>query len=485
MNKVVIDWKPDRNSSESLVYQIIQYIKHKIHKGDWLIGDTLPSQRQMAERFNVNRSTIVSAISELNAYGILESLVGKGTFVANNSWSFFIVNDSLNWRQYIDHSFHKANLPTIQMINKYEFDDSIIRLSTGEVSSDLMPYDAFSVVYGKMAQERVPLNYIEPLGLEELRIELCKNFKKWNINISPKEILIVSGSLQALQLIALGLLGRGSRVLVESYSYIKSLQVFEFSGIHMEQVITDNNGPIPWMIKSDSLKENSSILYTIPTFHNPTGRTMNQQRRLELLDWCKKNRLPIIEDDAYRELYFDKKPPLPIKSFDDSGNVLYLGTFSKSLAPGMRIGWIVGSEAIIERLGDIKMQTDYGASSVSQWMMTYMLSTGLYETHLKKLRTLLKLRCETVLKCLKNYFSDIASWNNPSGGFYIWLKLNGIIPTEKLFSKLLEENVLINPGYIYTHKNSSYIRLSYSYASMKDMEKGLIILSKVIRSMIS
>ncbi|MGB3366908.1 MAG: PLP-dependent aminotransferase family protein [Acidaminobacteraceae bacterium] len=357
--------------------------------------------------------------------------------MANNSWSFLVADDALNWRQYINQSFYKANLPTIQEINKYEFDDSIIRLSTGEVSKDLMPHDAFSAVYEKMAKEKIPLNYLEPLGLEELRIELCKNFKKWDINISPKEILIVSGSLQGLQLIALALLGRESRVFVESYSYIKSLRVFEFSGIHMEAVITDNNGPIPWMIESSTFKENSSILYTIPTFHNPTGRTMNQQRRLELLDWCKKNRLPIIEDDAYRELYFDKEPPLPIKSFDDSGNVLYLGSVSKSLAPGMRIGWIVGSEPVIERLGDIKMQTDYGASSVSQWMMTYLLSSGLYETHLKELRKSLKLRCDTVLNCLKEHFSDIASWNQPSGGFYVWLQLNRVISTEKLFNILL------------------------------------------------
>lgn len=430
----------------------------------------------------MNRSTIVSAIDELNSYGILNSIVGKGTFVANNSWSFIVSKDTLNWRQYINQSFHKANIPTIQTINKYEFDDSIIRLSTGEVSPDLMPYDAFSKVYEKMASDKIPLNYLEPLGLEELRVELCMYLKKWNINISPKEILIVSGSLQALQLIALALLGRESRVFVEEYSYIKSLRVFEFSGMHMEPVVTDSNGPLPWMIESSTLKGNSSILYTIPTFHNPTGRTMNQPRRIEMLKWCKKNRLPIIEDDAYRELYFDKQPPLPIKSFDDSGNVLYLGSASKSLAPGMRIGWIVGPESIIERLGDIKMQTDYGASSVSQWMMKILLSSGLYEQHLSQLREALNLRCDTVTKYLERYFSDIGTWNQPNGGFYIWLKLNRGVSSDKLFNRLLEQNVLINPGYIYTHKNSSYIRLSYSYASMDDMEKGLIILSETIRS---
>lgn len=485
MGKVLIDWKPDRKSSVSLVNQVIHYIKGKIEKGDWLVGDRLPSQREMSEMLMLNRSTIVTAISDLNAEGILDSIVGRGTFVANNSWSFLLSNDALNWRKYIDQSFYKANRPTIQKINHYEFDDSIIRLSTGEVSPELMPQSSFSKVYKKMADSHIPLNYLGPLGLEELRLEICNYLKRWNIDVSIKEILIVSGSLQALQLIALSLLGRKSRVFVESYSYVKSLRVFEFSGISMQHIISDDNGPIPWMIDSKELKDSESILYTIPTFHNPTGRLMNEERRYELLDWCKKHRLPIIEDDVYREMYFDERPPDPIKSFDESGNVLYLGSFSKSLAPGMRIGWVVGPESVIERLGDIKMQTDYGASSVSQWMMTYMLSSGLYEKHLVELRSTLKIRCKKLLEYLKEHFSDIASWEKPSGGFYIWLKLDKPLSSERLFNRLLEQNVLINPGYIYTDKNDAHIRLSYSYASMEDMKKGLIILSKTIRSLTS
>lgn len=479
-HKIIIDWKPEKSSSHSLVEQIIEYIKTKIYKGDWLIGDNLPSQRKLAESFGVNRSTIVSAIAELTALGILDSKIGKGTIVANNSWSFLVAESTLNWKDYIDRGFHKANLPTIQAINKYEFDDDIIRLSTGEVSSDLMPHAAFSKVFEQMSKEQVPLNYLEPLGLEELRIELCKHLKKHNIHVTPKEIVIVSGSLQALQLIALSLLGKNSKVFVEENSYVKSLRTFEFSGMKMKPVKTDSNGPMPWLIDASDLHDGTSLLYTIPTFHNPTGRTMNMERRTELLSWCKQNRLPIIEDDAYRELYFDTPPPMPIKAMDKSGNVLYLGSISKSLAPGIRIGWIVGPESIIERLGDIKMQTDYGASSVSQWMLTHLLRKGLYEEHLISLRKKLETRCANVLNYLDSYFSDIATWQTPTGGFYIWLKLNKAISSEKLFEACLKEKVLINPGSIYSFKNNSYIRLSYSYATMEDMNQGLKILSKII-----
>ena len=251
----------------------------------------------------------------------------------------------------------------------------------------------------------------------------------------------------------------------------------------MNPVKTDSNGPMPWLIDGSSLNNGTSLLYTIPTFHNPTGRVMGMERREELLAWCKKNRLPIIEDDAYRELYFDDPPPIPIKAMDKSGNVLYLGSISKSLAPGIRIGWIVGPESIIERLGDIKMQTDYGASSVSQWMLTHLFKSGLYDDHLVTLRHQLKTRCHRVLGYLERYFSDIATWNKPTGGFYIWLRLNTQVSSEKLFENCLKEKVLINPGSIYSFKNNSYIRLSYSYSSMEDMDQGLQILSKVVRSL--
>lgn len=483
MRTVTIDWKPQKRDAAALSSQIVQYIKTKIYRGDWLVGDSLPSQRKLAEIFDVNRSTLVAALSELSALGILDSTVGKGTYVANNSWSFLMADAALNWRQYIEHGLHKANLPTIQAINRYEFDPAIIRLSTGEVSPELMPHEAFARVYEKMAQQGPPLNYLEPLGLLELRQALCRYLVRWGISVRPEEVLIVSGSLQALQLISLALLGRGSRILVEEYSYVKSLRVFEFSGMRMSAIATDSEGPMPWTIRSEDLKDSTSILYTIPTFHNPTGRTMGMERRRQLLQWCKGNRLPIIEDDAYRELFFDDLPPVPIKALDDSGNVLYLGSVSKSLAPGMRIGWLVGPEPVIERLGDIKMQTDYGASSISQWMMAHLFDSGLYEQHLTTLRSQLKLRCETVLRLLDLFFHDLGEWNRPKGGFYIWLRVKRAISAEKLFHQLLQEHVLINPGYIYTHKTSTYIRISYSYGSPEEMETGLRVLSELIRRM--
>ncbi len=481
--KITIEWCPDKNSNISLVDQIVFYIKERVHSGDWISGSVLPSQRKLAEIFEVNRSTIVESLSRLCSMGITEAIVGKGTAITSSSWSFLMSSTTPDWNNYISKSMHQANIPTIQKINKYEFDESYIRLSTGEISPDLMPHDAISKVHRKLADLQIPYNYLEPLGLLELRNELSIYLKKYNLEFDASEILIVSGSLQALQLISVSILGSKSCVLVEENTYIKSLKVFEFAGINMSPVPTDKDGAVPWLINESKISKGNTLFYTIPTFHNPTGLTMSQNRRMEVLDWCKRNKLPIIEDDAYRELYFKTTPPSPIKSQDESGNVLYMGSVSKSLAPGFRIGWIVGPKAIIERLGDIKMQTDYGASSVSQWLLTHLIRDGHYEKHLNKLRKNLEDRCEYLLALLNKHFKGIATWNRPLGGFYIWLKLKDQIVTEKLFEICLKHNILINPGYIYGFKKNNYIRLSYSYPTYNEMDKGIEQLASLIKDL--
>ena len=142
---------------------------------------------------------------------------------------------------------------------------------------------------------------------------------------------------------------------------MKSLQIFQSAGMNLHGVPLDEEGLQYWNIKDAS---NESLLYTIPTFHNPTGTVMSEKRRKEVMAFCQKQPMPILEDDAYGQLWLDEKPPASLKSRDKTGSVIYMGTISKTMAPGLRIGWVVGPEAVVYRLGDVKMQTDYGASSV-------------------------------------------------------------------------------------------------------------------------
>lgn len=477
-----IHWKPDRKSNIALYMQIVHYFKDKIGKGELSSGYILPSQRVLAEIFEVNRSTVVEAMNELKSQGILTTDGRRGTRVEENLWDILAMQPSANWDEYISKGIIHPNLKTIQRINTLEYEENIIRLSTGEPSPELFPHAAVQEVLSKVALQIGSLGYEEPKGNINLRKTLSNYLRKFDIFAKPSEILIVSGALQALQLIAFGITHPGERVLVERPSYLKSLHVFQSAGVKLEPVEMDREG-IRLMELVRTQKKKPKLLYTIPTFHNPTGKCMSLERRKEILRLCRQKRLPIIEDHTYGELWLDEKPPLSLKAMDDQEDVLFISSTSKTLAPGFRIGYLVASEKVVKRLGDIKMQTDYGSSSLSQLFMNIWIKEGYHERYLEEFRTILKRRRTFVLKLLEKYFQKITRWEEPGGGFYIWLELVQEIDLERLFNRMLEKNYLINIGNIYDSEDRNHIRISYAYAPLDQLQKGLIVLASEIEEL--
>jgi GntR family transcriptional regulator of abcA and norABC len=481
VNKIVnIDWKPNKKNPKPVYRQIVDYVGHKVAGGDWSIGSKLPSQRDLAILFEVNRSTIVTAIDELKSVGILEGQMGSGTLVAGNTWSILMTSNETNWGSKTQSGYFIENLPTIQAINEYEFADNIRRLGTGEMSPKLFPKNYFNNALIKLADEVESLNYLAPLGMDSLRETIAKRMQKVGIDAKKGNVLITSGSLQALQLISICMLKENSTVYCEIPSYINSLRVFQSAGMKMKGVPMDDEGLQYWHMNPDNSKYDTA-LYTIPTNQNPTGKTMSENRRRELYKYCKTNRIPIIEDDAYGELSYDFVPPKPLKSIDESGMILYLGSVSKSFAPGLRIGWIVGPESVVERLGDVKMQVDYGASSISQLILNELFVNGDYDRFITENRINLKRRRDIMLGAMDKYFKDIATWDVPLGGYYIWTKLIHQFSMEKLFKKALAKGILLNPGYIYDLGNiNQYLRLSYVYIDEDEIEGAIRDLSILI-----
>jgi GntR family transcriptional regulator of abcA and norABC len=475
-----IDWKPNKSSPVPLHKQITEFIKEKISNGEWTIGYKLPPQRTLAKAFEVNRSTVVTAYDELTAEGLIEGKTGSGTRVVNNTWNLLATAPPPDWSSYVNSGIHEPNLPTIQEINQAEFIPDIIRLGTGELSPELIPGTSMKQVFEKLSTRELTYGYEEPKGLLPLREQISSYLKTIGIQASPSSILIVSGALQALQLISVGLLHKGSTVLTEKPSYLNSLHVFQSAGMQLVGIPLGKEGLEAEHIPQYKKQHKAALLYTIPSFHNPTGTLMTVERRDQLLNICQQEQLPIIEDDVYRELWFEEKPPKPLKAFDKNGLDLYLGSLSKSLSPGLRIGWIVGPEPVIEHLADIKMQTDYGSSSLSQWAAAEWFSSGLYDQHLKEIRKQLKIRRDFTLNTLNQYFSSIATWEKPSGGFYVWVRLLPSISIRKLFEHALAEGILLNPGNVYDNQAGQYLRISYSFVSLPSLEDGLRRLSIII-----
>ncbi|MCL1701700.1 PLP-dependent aminotransferase family protein [Lysinibacillus sp. Bpr_S20] len=464
-----MNWQPNRQGEMTLQQQIIQWITEQIERGDWVAGTKLPTQRQLAMQFGVNRSTVQQALEELKAAGILESKVGSGVYVTDNSWDSFIAQTQPNWQKYIDTSLHKPNYHTIQIINEYEQRDDVIRLGTGELAPNLLPTVEIEASLKDLSLQPKALGYSSPQGSEKLRKAICEYVQKRGIHAKPQNVCIVSGALQALQLIAVGLLEQGSIVFQEQTSYLNSVHPFQSVGMQMMAIYRDEQLA---QTLAQRKRKRQAVFYAVPTLNNPTGRVWTTLEKKQLYEACKASRIPIIEDDVYHELLFEAATP-PIKSMDASGQVLYIGSVSKTLSPGLRIGWLIGPTTVIERLADIKMQTDYGSSAISQEIVLHWLQTGKYEKHIKSLRKELLCRANFVEGILQESFADIASWSQPKGGFYIWLKFHEPIVDKALFTKLLHRQVLINPGYIYDPNDSQHIRLSYAYATYEELKVGL------------
>ncbi|CAN2254144.1 PLP-dependent aminotransferase family protein [Bacillus vallismortis] len=465
--------------------QIVHFIKEKIGAGEWPIGSKIPTQRTLAKDFQVNRSTVITALEELMADGLIEGRMGQGTVVINNTWTLLAKNSAPNWDQYVASGIQQPSQKIVQEINRSESNTNLIQLSKGELSTEIFPLRTMQEMMGKVSQNMEAFGYEEPKGYFPLREAISNYLKTFGINASPSSILIVSGALQALQLISMGLLQRGSTVYLDQPSYLYSLHVFQSAGMKLTGLPMDNEGLLPGTLHLTRRERERAILYTNPCFHNPTGILMSQNRREEILAASENIQLPIIEDDIYRELWIDEIPPYPIKTIDKNGHVLYIGSLSKTLSPGLRIGWIVGPEPVIDRLSDIKMQTDYGSSSLSQRVAAEWFASGQYQQHLENVRQQLKARRELALSALATHLKDVATWNVPKGGFFIWIKILPSISMKLLYSKALSKGILLNLGRIYGQEKGNEVRLSYAYASLQDLQKGICELGLMIKELAS
>ncbi|KFI55204.1 GntR family transcriptional regulator [Bifidobacterium callitrichos DSM 23973] len=236
-----IDWAPDRTSGRPVTEQIVDFMCERISSGAWPIGSRLPSQRAMAERFGVNRSTVIAAVEELADYGIVEGRRGGGTRIVSNTWSLMLPG-APDWADYVSSGFFKANNTTIQTINRLEFDHTKTRLGTGELDPRLFPRDMWRRVAREAADRIDSLGYPPPEGLDVLREAIAAHMREWGVDCRPERILVSSGALQGLQMISVSLLSAGSTVYAEAPSYIKSLQVFQSAGMRLTGVPMDGRG---------------------------------------------------------------------------------------------------------------------------------------------------------------------------------------------------------------------------------------------------
>jgi 2-aminoadipate transaminase len=376
----------------------------------------------------------------------------------------------------------RMNPSVIREILKVTEKPGIISFAGGLPSPKTFPIAAFAKACADVLEKdgQAALQYAASEGFPALREWVAKSLP-WEVD--PAQVLITTGSQQALDLIAKILIDKDSRVLVETPAYLGALQAFTPMEPQYVSVASDAEG-----VDLDDLKTKAAgarFLYVIPNFQNPTGRTMSEARRAVLSAMATELGLPIVEDNPYGDLWFDVPPPLPLTARNPEG-CIYMGSFSKTLAPGLRLGFLVAPKVLYPKLLQAKQAADLHTPSFNQRMVAEVLKDGFIDRHVPTIRALYKQQRDAMLAALKAHMPQDVRWNEPDGGMFLWLQLPAYINTLPLLDKAVARNVAFVPGAAFYADNPQHntLRLSFVTASVEQINTGIAALAQVIKEAI-
>ncbi len=456
------------NGDGPLYGRLLLSLEAAIQDGRLAPGARLPSERDLAEELGLSRTTVTTAYRELEARGLVRGHVGRGTFVcappqageAPFAWSGKV---STRVQRSSDRDFHA--------LLQDSANPALISFAAGCPALDCFPFEA----YQRIAQQVMKREGPRVLGLAPAEGQpLLRRALAARMDIEPQKVLVVSGSQQALDLLARCLLDPGDTVLMERPGYMGAIRSFRSAGASL----------VGWDVRRNDLDEledlmvryRPKLIYLNPTFQNPTGRTLALRERRDLLKLAARYRLPVIEDDAYRELWYEGPPPQSLRELDEHNVVIYLSTFSKALAPGLRIGWIAASESIVEQLAEIKVTLDHFTEGLGQLVVAEMLRSGLFDEHLTRLRAEHQRRRDTLVAALRRELPPrTLEFAVPGGGLYLWCRLAPHLESRTLLREALAAGVVVANGDLFYPDSSSgrELRLCYSTLPVEKIEEGV------------
>ncbi|NYT37334.1 PLP-dependent aminotransferase family protein [Allopusillimonas soli] len=383
----------------------------------------------------------------------------------------------------------KLTSSTIREILKVTERPEVISFAGGLPSPKGFPVQAMTAAFDRVLAQnpQTALQYGPTEGYAPLRAWVANDLKRTGAhNVKPEEVLIVSGSQQALDMLGKLFIDPGSKVLVEAPSYLGALQSFSLFEPAYVSVPTDDGGVIPDALTAERAA-GARFIYALPNFQNPTGLTLDLARRKALVERCAQLQVPIIEDDPYGELRYagEPQPGLLGLGREAGATVIRLGTFSKVLAPGLRLGYIVAPRPIIAKLVQIKQATDLHTAMLTQMAVYETIKDGFLATHLPVVRDLYKEQCGYMLDAMDKHFPETVSWTRPQGGMFIWVTLPVHIDGTALLARAIERNVAFVPGEPFfageqqAQKNT--LRLSFVTVAEDKIRTGIEILGQLIK----
>lgn len=474
--------KLDKNSNIPLYIQLSDKISQMITEGTLLADLKLPSIRQMTSLLNVNSVTVVSSYKQLEMNGYVYSKPGSGTYVATvlpiKSENFSDNNVIL------DELYQKDDLYLINN-GQIKINENTINFASATPTSNLFPVENFKLVLNEVLDRDLgnAFDYQDSQGYYPLRSSICSLLKDSKIICSEDNIQIISGAQQGIDIIAKALLRQGDYVITESPTYTGAIAVFKSRGAEIADVDLDKDGLNLSLLEYNLKKYKPKLIYTIPSFQNPTGISYSHKKREELIKLAERYNTYVIEDDYVSELDFENNRFTPIKALDKFNRVIFLKSFSKLFMPGLRFGFMIVPPNLKGYVLEAKHATDISTSGLIQRSFDLYIRKGLWKEHFKTMFDIYKERYFKTVGFLDQYLPPNVKYQKPGGGLNIWLDLPYSYMVNSLLKVASANNIVFAPGRVFfssTPTKLNNIRLSFAAVHTEEIESGVEKLCKLI-----
>lgn len=482
----------ERKFRKPIYLQIRDRISRLIKSGALQTGDRLPSIRSLAKKLQVNKLTILEAYSILEADGIIFARQGSGYFInqknipSTNMKSTFAPAQNVIIPEQAGSSFFELHVSAIQA----QTQAGMINLSYGLPRP---PQDIALIGRRALTKSADSLfAYQIPQGQLTLRRQIAQMLVQKGLEVTSENLIITNGSEQALSLAMNYYLQADDWVIVEAPTYHGAVAILENIGAKIIGIPMNAEGMNLELLAQYLESHCPKLIYTISTLHNPTAITTTQSHRQQLLALAEKYQCPILEDNAYEGLNFETESesesesesvPAPIKALDRQDLVNYVGTFSKTLIPGLRVGYMVVTGKHYQALVERKLLNDVHTSNFSQAIVSEYLASGHYRRHRKKLQSENLLSRNIMLQAMERYFPNEARWTIPQGGLFLWVQLPEKISIAEIRNQAVKENVLFASGSAFFPNKQGYpaMRLSFSNVSESEIDLSVSILGRLLK----
>ena len=495
----------DRRSPEPIFRQICKQIRELVDSGRLPAGTRLPATRDMARDLRVNRATVRAAYEALSTLGYVAAGVGQGTFIKEPSATNTAGNGA-------GHGGDPAT-PADATPTPTPFGERFTRFSRGveqlarfprreRLTTDhpepvdfaalfpdetYFPVQVFRQIVHRLLihreRAREVLQYSAPEGDPVLRAAIARELSRAGANVSQDDIIVVNGTQQGIDLLLRLFVDPGDHVLIESPTYSSILPALGFYGAQLLEVPMTPTGLDLNVLSRLLTERRPKLLYTMPSFHNPTGISQSLEKRRALLELVRRHQLPLIEDDYEKDLGVPADQLPSLKALDPDGLIMHLGSFSKGLFPGLRLGYIAAPPPVIERLTLLKRYSDLHTSSLTQAAVAEFLNAGHYDRHLKRLQSIYGQRRAAILSALERHLPPEVNWTRPEGGYALWVTLPPSVPALELLAAAREEGVIFTPGSYFFAQTPTQngFRLSIAHTDLPAIERGAEVLGRLIR----